>query len=129
MPEKPHFENSEAQKEMLRQEITRMAQELSEQGEAFPFLGLDAEQYKAMKQTDEQYPGFSTPTDEIIELLKNDGMKVVVSPEHPDSGNVFIIPTTTDNFDFSLPLSSLDVAPTLDPRIADLILKIKTYKV
>lgn len=63
------------EKEPTRKEkIIALAMELYERGEVFPFEGVDPEQYSRMKADEEEYPGYTTPVDEIIERFKSEGM-------------------------------------------------------
>ncbi|MFZ3043516.1 MAG: hypothetical protein WA058_00160 [Minisyncoccia bacterium] len=81
-----------SEKEPTRKEkIIALAMELYESGEVFPFTGIDFESYSRMKSGEEEDPGYTTPIDEIIERLKNEGMKVVLG-KNPQSGNVFVLP-------------------------------------
>ncbi len=64
---------------------------LIESQEVLPFPGLKPESYAKLKADEEKYPGFVTPIDDLLERMKNEGMKVVLG-KHPESKNIFILP-------------------------------------
>lgn len=83
---------TQSEKEPTRREkIISLAKELFESRETFPFLGVDPEGYLEMKDGDDEAPGYTTPTDEIIERMKNEGMKIVLG-KNPQSGSVYVLP-------------------------------------
>jgi hypothetical protein len=89
--------------------------------EIFPFSGVDPESYVKMKASDEEYPGFTTPTDEIIERLKNEGMKVVLG-KNPESGNVYILPAGSDDIEMdSISPKQLQISDGMNEKLAQLI--------
>jgi hypothetical protein len=67
-------------------------------GETFTFPGIRPEVYLNMKAVDDEFPGFTTPTDEIIARCQNEGIKIVLG-DKPESGNVFVLPVTSDNIE------------------------------
>jgi hypothetical protein len=79
-------------------EIIELTRELSMFPEVFPFPGMDQESYEKIKAEDEEYPGMTTPIDEIMERLRNEGMKVTFG-KNPESGNVYILPNGSDNIE------------------------------
>ncbi len=88
-----------SEKEPTRKERTiALAVELSEGRESFPFPGVDPEAYSKIKAGQEEDPGYSTPIDELVERFKNEGIKVVLG-KHPESGNVFILPSQSDDIE------------------------------
>lgn len=104
--EKPHPENvvhrqeSKTTPEMTRAErvakILELVEKINESGETLPFPGIHPDAYVKMKQTDTDYPGYTTPTDEIIERCTAEGIKIVFGDD-PNSGNVFVLPADSDN--------------------------------
>ena len=101
----------------------------SMENEIFPFPGIKKEAYARMKADDEEYPGYTTPTDEVIKRLKSEGIKVVLSTTDRLSGNVFILPTTSDNIEMDgcIPLKNFQIVDGMDERLRELIeLKTKT---
>ncbi|MDQ3076508.1 MAG: hypothetical protein M3Q63_00415 [bacterium] len=94
--EQPQFNNANEEKEQNKQRIIALTTEIVNSKEVFPFSGIDPAAYSRMKASDEEYPGFTTPIDEIIERMKNEGMKIVFG-DHPESGNVFVLPLHSDD--------------------------------
>ncbi len=80
-------------------EYIACARELSERKEKFTFPGLNPEYYVQLKSSEVDFPGFTTPIDELIAQLQTSGMKVVSGP-NPDSGNIYILPF--DSTDISM---------------------------
>jgi hypothetical protein len=97
--EKPPNKKSDQERneKNISQEYILLSKNLSESKEIFPFPGINQEDYINLKKTDEEYPGFVTPIDELLEKFKFQGMKVVLSPTDPESGNVFILPAESNN--------------------------------
>ncbi len=113
-------ENYEVQKNT---EFISLATELSVEisGERFPFPGIDPDAYLKLKAVDAEYPGYTTPTDELITRLENEGFKITLGP-NPESGNVFILPADSDNLEQdSLFPRHLKIDPTMDVRLQRLI--------
>ena len=65
-------------------------------GEVFPFPGLRPERYEIMKQNWEEEPEYAPNIDELIVRFQQEGMKVVFS-KNPTSGNVFLLPSGSDD--------------------------------
>ncbi len=111
----------ESNKEQRKREAIDLARELVENNEIFSFPGIDSEAYSKIKVTEEKYPGYGTPIDELLERFKNEGMKVVLGA-HPESGNVFILPAQSNDIenDAILP-RQLQMSDSLDEKIKNLI--------
>lgn len=69
---------------------------INESSERFPFPGIDPEAYSKMKKVDTEYPGLTTPTDEIIERCTREGIKIILG-KHPTSGNVYVLPAESND--------------------------------
>jgi len=89
-------ETKEGHNERLRAEIIELAIELEKSQEVFPFPGIEQSAYEELKASDEAYPGYTTPTDEIISRMKSVGIDIDLG-DHPESGNVFILPADSVN--------------------------------
>ena len=115
-----------SEKEPTRKEkIIALAAELHENGEIFPFAGVDPESYLRMKAGEEEDPGYTTPIDEIVERLKNEGMKVVLG-KNPQSGNVFVLPAQGDNIEMdSISPKQLQLSEGMSEKLRELILLIR----
>jgi len=88
----------ESIEKLNKKEFIALARELCASQEIFPFPGIKPESLAKLRAADEEYPGYTTPTDEIVERLKNEGMKVMLG-KYPESGNVFILPAGSDDIE------------------------------
>ena len=114
--------NKSNEREQRIKRIVALALELSTKPEGFSFPGIDPSAHSRIKAEQEEYPGYSTPVDELIERFNNEGMKVVLGA-HPESGNVFILPSGSNDIenDNLLP-RHLQIGETMDERLKELIL-------
>ncbi|MFA6416529.1 MAG: hypothetical protein WCW56_03570 [Candidatus Paceibacterota bacterium] len=109
------------EKARIAQEMISLAESLSRSQEAFPFYGIEQVAYLKMRETDENYPGYTTPIDELIERLKEKGLKIVLGP-HPESGNIFVLPADSDDIDRdSLSPYKLQVGEGMNDELKQLI--------
>lgn len=112
----------EINKETRRMEIIYSAMALAESQETFPFPGIDPEAYVKMKADEEEYPGYTTPIDELIERFKNEGM-IVVLGHNPRSGNVYILPAQSTNIEMdSISPKQLQLSDRMNEQLKALIL-------
>ena len=113
--EAPQFEG------MKKSEYIRLAVELSEHPEAFPFFGINPDAYIAIKRGEQEDPGFATPIDVLIERFREHGLKIVLG-KNPQSGNVYVLPFDSNNIeeDSIFPLH-LAIHSDLDPKLRKLI--------
>jgi hypothetical protein len=116
-----------SEKEPTRKEkIIALAVELYESREVFPFAGIDPESYSRMKVDEEEYPGYTTPIDEIVERFKSEGMKVVLG-KNPQSGNVFVLPAQSDNIEMdSISPRQLQLNEGMNEKLRELILLVRS---
>ena len=91
MPEQFQFNNEAESKEQMKGEYIGLAKELSERAEAFAFPGVNEDSYAELKATEEEGQGYITPIDDIVVRLQDEGIKVVLG-EHPENGDVYILP-------------------------------------
>jgi hypothetical protein len=116
-----HYEKEPTRKE----KIISLARELFESQENFPFLGVDPEGYLEMKTGDEEAPGYSTPTDEILERMKNEGMKIVLG-KNPESGNVYVLPAQSTDIEMdSISPKRLKISEGMNEKLTELILLVR----
>lgn len=104
--EKPNFLKRKPEQEpLIHPEITQqekvakmqeLVKKINESGESLSFPGIAPEAYLKMKETDENFPGYTTPTDEIIRRCRKEGIKIVFGND-PHSGDVFVLPTGSDD--------------------------------
>ena len=118
----PTNQSIESEKERAIMEIIALARELNESKESHPFPGIDAVSYEKLKTDEAEFPGFATPIDELIERFKNEGMKVVLG-EHPESGNIFILPAQSNDIENdSIFPKHLQIADSMHEKLRRLIL-------
>ncbi|MDO8407817.1 MAG: hypothetical protein Q7S95_01090 [bacterium] len=109
-----------------REKYIQLGRGLFESHEHFPFPGIDPEAYPKIKATEEEFPGYTTPIDELIERFKNEGMKVVLGEIH-ESGSVFILPVGSENIEEdSIGPWQLQISEGMDERLKNLILVYKS---
>ncbi|MEA1925785.1 MAG: hypothetical protein U9M90_00870 [Patescibacteria group bacterium] len=126
-PENPkELENKhekERKKENVRNEMIALAKEFSESGKSFPFPGISRETYSKMEATDKEFPGYSTPVDELLEKFKKEGMKVVPG-KRPMGGTVYVLPLGSNDIesDGIFP-ECLEVNDAMDEKLKELISK------
>ena len=124
MTEKPptQFENKSDAREQKVRETLILATELRESQELFDFPGIEAETYAKLKASDEEFPGYVTPIDELLERFKSEGM-IVSLGAHPESKDVFILPVQSNDLrNDSILLRHLQINETMDERLKKLIL-------
>ena len=110
------------EEKLTKEQFIALAKELSERHEEFPFPGISRESYAKAKASDEQFPGYSTPIDILLEKFRTQGMKVVLGL-HPGIENIFLLPIGSDNIDEdSLFPRHLEVSEGMDERLKKLIL-------
>jgi hypothetical protein len=114
--------NLKRNEETPEQEKSRLYKELIEGGGVFRFPGIDPEQYKKMKQGDEEdIYGVMTPTDTLIDRFSIHGVRFAET-KFPESGNILIIPN--DSYDLakdSILIKNLDLKGVEDPKVARLL--------
>ncbi|MFA5948643.1 MAG: hypothetical protein WC806_06825, partial [Candidatus Gracilibacteria bacterium] len=111
------FENTDNTREQKVKEILALATELRESQEIFAFPGIEAEAYAKLKASDEEFPGYVTLIDELIERFKNEGMKVSLGA-YSESEFVFILPAqSSDLRNDSIYPRHLQISETMDERL------------
>ena len=114
----------ESEEKLSREKIVTLGNELCEEGETFPFSGIELSAYEIMKKADEEYPGFTTLVDEIVERLTKEGMKIV--PQKHQNGQFFILPAQSDNIEMdSISPEQLIIAESMPENLKKLILAFK----
>jgi hypothetical protein len=98
-------ESKQEEREGIIKTIKEKVEQLSK--ESLEFSGISQKTYESFKKIDEEYPGYTTPIDELLERFSSEGMKIVLG-KHPDSGNVFVLPCGSEDIENdSIPLSKL----------------------
>ena len=96
-PPAPEVESETRAETTSKERYIALAKEVIAKGERYSFPGIDPEAYARMKADDEEYPGYTTPIDELIARCRQEGVKVALSRYHPESGNVYILPAGSEN--------------------------------
>jgi hypothetical protein len=113
--------NPEKERQERVSKIIELVGKINESGESLPFPGIDPEAYLKMKQTDDEFPGYTTPTDEIINRCKKEGIKVVFG-KYPNSGNVFVLPAGSNDIEMdSIAPHQLAIDTTENEYLIELI--------
>lgn len=86
-------------KEQKKRDYIELGKEISERGEVFPFSGVTSKAYADLKAAAEAYPEDTTPIDKLMEMYRDQGIKIVVS-KNPSNATVFIMPRYSDNVDW-----------------------------
>jgi hypothetical protein len=83
---------------------------------------MNSESYAKARATDEEYPGYTTPIDVLLARFQADGMRVVLSPGDPESGNVYVLPMSSDDIgEDSISPRQLEVVAGMDAALVKLI--------
>ena len=108
-----------------KEKIIALAIELNESQEVFPFPGIAPESYAKMKADEEEYPGYTTPVDELVESFASKGIQVMLG-KNPQSGDVFIVPGNSDNIEMdSISPKQLQLSEEMDEKLRELILLVR----
>ncbi len=119
------FPNPAEQKERANKEFIELAEALISRNEVFPFPGIDPVAYEKLKADEEEYPGYSTPIDELLERFQKEGFKVVFSKDKA-SANVMLLPSeSTDIENDNLVPRNLMIDDAMDDTLKKLIINSK----
>ena len=98
MERPPNIVDSGNEKIKQREEFLALARELVEHKESLPFPGINSQSHEAIKATDDTFPGYTTPIDQLIERFRSEGMKVALS-DTPGNMEVYILPAQSNNIE------------------------------
>ena len=116
-------ENLDTNEDEKMQERIALALELSESMERINFPGIKSDVYEKIKTEQEEYPGVSTPIDELLERFEREGMKIALN-QYSASGNIFILPyESEDTRNDGLMPRQLSTEGDIDEDVLNLILK------
>ncbi len=117
------FPNQPDEKESRKTECLNLARQFSEKQEKIPFPGIDPESYARLKESDEQFPGYVTPIDELIKRFEKEGLRVVVFGKYTTE-EVYIQPMDSDFTDQENCLFPRDllISDDMDEALKQLIL-------
>ena len=111
----------ELEKAQMRDRRIILVRELTEGQERFPFPGINPHSYATIKAEEEEFPGFVTPIDELIQRFKDEGMKVAFGKDQKTS-NVVVIPCGSDDIKYdSIRPKHLEIRDDMDRRLRELI--------
>ncbi|MFA5986004.1 MAG: hypothetical protein WC819_01485 [Parcubacteria group bacterium] len=114
--------NLDIEKIQRRERRIALTKECSESGERFPFPGINSHSYAKLKAEEEEFPGFVTLIDELIERFKQEGMKVSFGID-PKSGNILVLPFGSEDIKYeSILPKHLDISEDMDERLKELIM-------
>ena len=113
-PEDNNLEELKKLEEVRVKYFLELVKKINESNEFIDFPGINQEIYLKMKKDEEEYPGYTTPIDTIKEAMQKDGIKIVLG-NHPESGNVFVLPKSSNNIEEdSIALNQLEVVAISD---------------
>lgn len=117
-----------AKKGELMEALLIHAVELSQFKESLSFPGINPIAYEDIKMAQSEFPGYSTPIDDLIARFKAEGMKVVLDKE--GSGlNAMVVPWGSTDYDSdSVMFRNLQVYGMVDVRLKSLITSMSEYK-
>lgn len=114
-------------REQIRREFIAIARELAEIQAGITFSGIDSDGYSKIKATDDEFPGYAMPIDELIVRFENEGMKVVFGTD-PMGSNVLIMPFEMADDDYNgIQPEHLKLDVNMDERLKKLILLRRSY--
>ncbi len=114
-------EAQELEKAQMRDRRIMLVRELTEGNERFPFSGINPHSYTKLKAEEEDFPGFVTPIDELIQRFKDEGMKIAFGIDQKTS-NVVVIPFGSDDIAYdSIRPKHLNIGDDMDRRLRELI--------
>ncbi len=76
--------------------ILELGRELYESEQVCKWPGLKPSAYQSLKKDEEEFPGFVTPIDELIERFEAEGMTFIIDPSGKNQ-EVFVVPAGSDN--------------------------------
>ncbi len=103
----------------------KLVEKINESKESIPFPGIQPEIYARMKKDDEEFPGYTTPIDEIIKRCEKEGIKVVLG-KHPESGNVFVLPISSTDIEMDSIAPHQLVTETIEDKHLEELIRITT---
>lgn len=102
--------------------------EMHESGESLPFPGIRPELVENMRKEEEEFPGYVTPVDELIERFTAEGMRLELGWDDPNGVNIVAVPyesiinTKNDSNKDSILISKLLSDNVPDEKLRKLIL-------
>ncbi len=98
-----------------------LGQALYESGAIFSWPGIDPAAHRRLKNDEEEFPGYATPIDELIERCENEGIKVLFNKSSRNK-EIYIVPAlSTDVQNDSIFAKHLQVDAFMDGDLSELI--------
>ncbi len=116
--------DSNEEKKRVLERIISLAQQIAEKGEVYQFPGIETKSHETLKADDDEYPGYTTHVDVILERMKSEGIKIVQA-NNPQSGNVFAMPAQSNDMSDSILINHLQVSDHLTKEVQELLLLTK----
>jgi hypothetical protein len=113
--------NKEEAINLIKEHRIALIRELAESNEQFPFPGIDRDVRDRLKAEEVEFPGYTTPIEELIERFRTEGLKVVLGTDK--NTEVFILPSGSNDvgMDGLFP-RHLVISEGMDLRLKELIL-------
>lgn len=109
------------EKETAGLRVRALAEVLAAERRVMAWPGIDPESYRIQKREEEEFPGFVTPIDEIIERCEQEGIRVYMV-NNPRNLDVYIIPAgSSDPQQDSLLPRHLAPDPLMDESLAEIV--------
>lgn len=124
-PESHNDSERERREEVVK--ILRLVEKINESGENLPFPGIRPDMYLRMKKNDEEFLGYATPIDEIIERCKKEGIKVVLG-RYSESGSTFVLPVGSDDIEMDSIASYQLIIDTVKNEDLEELIRLTTKK-
>lgn len=117
----PKLPSKEETLDLIKEHRISLIRELAESNERFPFPGVDRDVRDRLKAEEAEFPGYTTPIDDLIERFRAEGLKVVLGTDK--NTEVFILPSGSNDvgMDGLFP-RHLVVSEGMDLRLKELIL-------
>lgn len=123
------IEDEDNDREKQKMKRGALVMEFIERNESFPFPGIDPIAYLKMKATDEEFPGYTIPIDDLIKRFESEGMKVALGKE-PGSNNIYVLPLGSNDIESDgISLNQLQTNKMMDVRLEELISLAKKLKI
>jgi hypothetical protein len=120
---------NEISREKRERRAKELSLELAESGETFTFPGLRAGAHELLKEADDLAgSGYVTPIDDLLTLMKEQGMQIdkghQIKTTEKDTSIVTVRPAGTEAGFYGenlLHLKNLNITSDMDPRLVELI--------
>lgn len=113
--------DEQSEKEARLGRIITLAREVIANAESLPFPGIKPESYNTMKRDEAEYPGYTTPIDELLARFETEDIKITLG-KNPQAGNVFFLPSGSNDIENDgILLKHLQSSGDMDINLQDLL--------